>query len=222
MLYFKGINIRDGDNFPNVDKWFKDMETLSSYRLTKSDYYTHAWDLPPQLGGCVLTDRGRKFAAAIDGESTWQLPPTPDNQGLEPDWTWIKPGEARREAAERLLHNHSGVAKFACRGSRSGFPPVSAPLADPNASSDEALVPVIDMALASIAQRLCSQDVSSCKEADEIMSKVKEATAESKKSEEVKQALAYLRDRVGVPRDMSLPAARWLRGSLNQVISQLP
>ena len=24
----------------------------SSYRATKSDYYTHAHDLPPQLGGC--------------------------------------------------------------------------------------------------------------------------------------------------------------------------
>ena len=28
------------------------MSELPSYRSTKSDYYSHAKDLPPQLGGC--------------------------------------------------------------------------------------------------------------------------------------------------------------------------
>ena len=36
--------------------------------------------------------------------------------------------------------------------------------------------------------------------------------------EEVKNGMAYLRDRVGVPRDMPLVAARELRGHLNWVI----
>ena len=45
---------------------FDAMETLESYQLTKSDYYTHAWDLPPQLGGCVPEAGSLPFQSAIN------------------------------------------------------------------------------------------------------------------------------------------------------------
>lgn len=48
----QGYNIREKLAFPSINRWFDAMETRSSYRATKSDYYTHAHDLPPQLGGC--------------------------------------------------------------------------------------------------------------------------------------------------------------------------
>ena len=49
---------------------------------------------------------------------------------------------ARREAAERLIHNAKAISRFAARGSaRPGFPPVSAPLSDPNAAPDEGVIP---------------------------------------------------------------------------------
>ena len=48
-----------------------------------------------------------------------------------------------------------------------------------------------------------SVDVSSLKALDENM------------RNDIRASLAYVRDRVGVPRDMSYPAARCLRGALN-------
>ena len=40
-------------------------------------------------------------------------------------------------------------------------------------------------------------------------------------AEQVSLSLVYLRDRVGVPRDMRLPAARQLRAQLNAAIDTL-
>lgn len=37
--------------FPNLERWFGSMEGRPVYAGFKSDYYTHAHDLPPQLGG---------------------------------------------------------------------------------------------------------------------------------------------------------------------------
>jgi glutathione S-transferase len=55
LLYYKGFMMRVPapgvkTDYPNLNKWFDAMETLPSYQLTpKSDYYTHCWDLPPQV-----------------------------------------------------------------------------------------------------------------------------------------------------------------------------
>ena len=79
-----------------------------------------------------------KFVAEIDGDDgSWTLPLAED------DGTMIQPlhglgidaDAARREAAERLSANQAAVSRFAARGlSGPGFPPVSAPLSDPNAA----------------------------------------------------------------------------------------
>ena len=153
MIYFKGLQVRDPAAFPSICRWFEVMETLPAVRLTKSDHYTHCWDLPPQLGGCGMEEEGEPYAEAIDGErdlkdpskSSWTLPSTSNKDlgGAELDWKWISPTSARRECAERFLHNHGAVATFATRGGgkggriNKGFPPASAPLADPNAAPEE-------------------------------------------------------------------------------------
>jgi len=61
LLYYKGFVMRvppptDASSsssvsspYRAVNRWFDAMETLPSYQLVKSDYYTHCWDLPPQL-----------------------------------------------------------------------------------------------------------------------------------------------------------------------------
>ena len=47
------------------------------------------------------------------------------------------------------------------------------------------------------------------------------AVSQIGRAQGLRASLAYLRDRVGVPRDMSLPAARWTRATLNSVIDEV-
>ena len=89
LLFFKGYQIRvtagSDTDYPAINEWFDAMETLPSYRLTKSDYYTHCWDLPPQLGGCTFEPDGKPFEDAINGlrridgtMGSWELPLQPN------------------------------------------------------------------------------------------------------------------------------------------------
>jgi glutathione S-transferase len=230
LIYFKGFQIRSVADYPGINKWFDAMESLPSYRLTKSDYYTHAFDLPPQLGGCVSEPAGAAYAKAINGERTldgkqgsWELPLRPHNDGVEPDWPWVgDEATARREAVERVSANHGAIVKFASRGAgRMGMPPVQAPLADPNASPNEA----VQGAVSSCLQVVCSALLEgNTEKQDATMSEIAAVLNDEggkEFSEGVVVSLAYLRDRVGVPRDMSLPAARQLRAYINWSIGKI-
>ncbi|KAL9181493.1 hypothetical protein ACHAXT_010298 [Thalassiosira profunda] len=220
MLYFKGFQIRvapgEKTDFPAVNRWFDAMETLESYQLTKSDYFTHCWDLPPQLGGCVTEAGSQPYQNAIDGGS-WHLPLTPDK--LEPEWSWAGDEDAaKREAVERVSANHEKIVAFAARGAgKEGFPRYGAPLADPNAVPNEEVQPFVDASLKIVLQKLLG---SNCDEAmKELTSSLKNEGGEEL-VENVATSLGYLRDRVGVPRDMRLPAARQLRAHLNWAIDE--
>ena len=199
------------------------METLDSYQTTKSDYYTHCYDLPPQLGGCQIESGSQAARDAVDGiaEGSWSLPLTPDLGGFEPDWTWAgDEGEARKEAVERLTANHASIVSFACRGAGTkGFPRYSAPLADPNAEPNQALIPLVDTVLKVASGKMLAQDLDELSICDEAMTDMAAALRQSEDvSAQVVSSLTYLRDRVGVPRDMRLPAARQLRAHLNWAI----
>ena len=233
LLYFKGFQMRvppgTSTDYPAINRWFDAMETLPSYQLTKSDYYTHCWDLPPQLGGCNYEPEGEPYEKAINGEvsilnpqrASWSLPLEPHMGGIEPDWTWAMDG-ANREAVERVSANHEAIVKFAARGAgKPGVPPVSAPLADPNAQSNPAVEPSVDACLRVIMMALLDE---STDKYDGKMQRVASAIAQKGGAEYTKAvvaSLAYVRDRVGVPRDMKLPAARLLRAHLNWAIDHL-
>lgn len=197
------------------------METLESYQLTKSDYYTHCWDLPPQLGGCVPEAGSQPFQDAINGiePGSWHLPLSPNNNGLEPDWVWAGDEDAaKREVVERISANHAALVSFASRGAgRSGFPRYGAPLADPNAMSNESVHPYVDALLKILAQKMLenNKNRSSVEEAMVELASVLKKEGGDELVENIALCLAYLRDRVGVPRDMRLPAARQLRAYLN-------
>ena len=231
LLFFKGFAIRvppgsKSNPYPAINRWFDALEKMPSYQLTKSDYYTHCWDLPPQLGGCAPEPKGEEFRRAINGERTldgtqgsWELPLQPHNGGIEPDWEWTgDENAAKREAVERLTFNHEAIVKFAARGAgKKGMPPVMAPLADPNATPSQAVQSSVDTVLKTVSLAL----LEGTDKLEETMAKIAEIAVSEGGDDFVGglvASLSYLRDRVGVPRDMRLPAARQLRAHLNWAI----
>lgn len=233
LIFFKGFIMRVPPNnptdYPNLNKWFDGMETLESYQLTKSDYYTHCWDLPPQLGGCTYEKGGEPYEKAINGErsldgtqGSWELPLQPHNGGVEPDWTFCGDEKAaQREAVERLSANHEAIVAFAARGAgRKGMPPYSAMLADPNAVPNDAVKYGVSCFLQTVSMAL----LEGVDKHEQVMMKMADAIVKdggNDYADGVVASLTYLRDRVGVPRDMRLPAARQLRAHLKWAIDKI-
>jgi len=208
--YFKGLPVRRNPRWPHINAWYDAMDRRPAYAPTKSDFYTHCHDLPPQLGGCHSAADAKRCQAEVDGQDAkgWALPlPDSDAACLEP--FALSPNgsdarAARREAAERLVHNHKAIARFAARGAGSPGPkPVSAPLADPTAVPAEAAVPAVDLALRHISHALLEGP------------KAVTPSAFGAASAPTAASLQYLKDRVGVPRDMSYAAARQLRAHIS-------
>ncbi|GLC43420.1 hypothetical protein PLESTB_001555600 [Pleodorina starrii] len=222
LSYYKGSYIRGQGRWPAVDRWFVAMESRPTYLGTRSDFYTHAHDLPPQLGGCAMHADGEPVAAAIDGTdgTAWRLPLPPLSATSLPEP--YSPGENppvdRLEAAARLVRNHEAVVKFALRGpGRPGPRPVMAPLADPTALPALEHSREADAALRHVAHALLVGV-----EAKQVSTEALQTSPSAGLSgAAVVSAAEYLRDRVGVPRDMRYPAARQLRAHLNWLIDNL-
>ena len=213
--YYKGVTLRRNDEWPRIEQWFVAMEARPSYRHIQSDFYTHVNDLPPQVGRCFPSDGSEAFARHIDGEDgSWSLPLPDVHDAGESDLLQPLIGlgqeadAAKREAAERLIHNHAAVARFAARGlAGAGFPPVSAELSDPNAKPDDAALPLVSTLLRHTAHSLLEGPEAARAQLSVGIEPMVAA-----------KTLGYLRDRISVPRDMSYPAARQLRAHLNDVI----
>ena len=226
MLYFKGFPMRGlNNNYPYLNRWMDAMETLPSYQLTKSDYYTHCWDLPPQLGSCVTEDD--TYQDAINGFPAWEYP-LQDYTKLEPGWDWCQDAQkAKLEAVERLTHNHKNIIKFAARGAsdnnENSIFGYSAPLADPKASSNDNVIDSLDAILRIITMKLLSSDTDSINN-DTIMANVAQNIVTyggNEHAQGIISSLVYLRNRIGVPRDMKFPAAQQLRSHINWSIGHI-
>jgi glutathione S-transferase len=112
------------------------MELRPTYLGTKSDYFTHSHDLPPQLGGCEMTAEGESVSAIVDGQAggSWQLPlpplsgsslPEPYSPGEDPQkdrleaaakmvgWAWRPSSGGRRGSRERRSREGLGLERGA-------------------------------------------------------------------------------------------------------------
>ena len=212
-LYWKGMQLRGTNRWANIEKWFLAFETLPSYHACKSDYYTHVMDIPPQYGNGVSDSNAEVDEAqrVIDGDG-WRLPLHLNATSLEPLPESMNHGDeaARHEAAYQLSKNAGAIARFACRGmGEKGAKQFGAPLADPTAVPNLNYEQKVDKALRVTVSLLLDGTAGAS---------VGRTSAEGK---ETAKCLAYLRDRVGVPRDMSYPAAMQLRAHLNHVIDAL-
>lgn len=139
----------------------------------------------------------------------------------------------RHMAGWKLASNGPAVSKFAARGGSKGANNVrktfAAPLADPYADPDKAALPAVESVLRMTCAALLEDDSGGADGVTheqvlvdrgyraEIVAVMQQQQGGSKKAD-VTASLAYLRDRVGVPRDLPLAAARHLRAHLNWAI----
>lgn len=221
LTYFKGANyLRDPKQFPNIVRWLKALESRPSYQATKSDYYTHSRALPPQLAAECVTDTticpddALRMQAAID-----DMPMGAGNLGwVEPGWEWYT-GNPSHEAALALIQGSEKIVAFSARGAGlAGLPAASAPLSDPSATPNSDIIPAIDVLFRLVASNLLS------KKSNKPQQQVLEQAIMILDEETVMaivECLDYFRARIGVPRDISYPAAESLRTELVQLSRQL-
>ena len=210
-VFWSGLRIR-GTRWPAIERWLQAFEARPSYMAIKSDYYTDALDIPPQYGPgyTVPNSPAQEWQRTILGEDgSWDLPLKPlSASDLEPVVSYAGEEAAKIEAAYKLVINHANIVKFACRGpGKPGRKQFQAPLADPYATPDLSYESEVDGYLRLATEALVG---------DYTSLTVHKAAAE--KREGIQLSLIYLRDRIGVPRDMSYPAARQLRAHLNWLI----
>ena len=128
----------------------------------------------------------------------------------------------RGMAGWKLASNGEAVARFAARGGPKGAnnprKTFGAQLADPYAESDKEVQPYADAALRAVCKSLIADDYD--KALEDLEADLKTAVP-SDQTGNVAASLAYLRDRVGVPRDLPLASARHLRAHINYAIQSI-
>merc|ERR1719491_159352 len=139
----------------------------------------------------------------------------------------------RQMAGWKLSGNGEKVATFAARGGSKGAnnprKPFGAELADPYAAADKSIVPYVDAALRVVAEGLLDDGTFAVEseDGDEHMAFLNtlepklQAAVPKEATDDVLASLAYVRDRVGVPRDLPLAAGRQLRAHLKWAIRAL-
>jgi glutathione S-transferase len=186
---------------------------------TKSDYYTHVMDIPPQYGPGFSLPESKLIASKIDGtDGSWNLPlpsfnPSVDIEPVHPD---IDPGAeaSKHEAAYKILKNYENIIKFSLRGAgQPGAKQFQAPLADPYAVPALEYYDDFSILMKILVQCLLGD----YKQVQSLPIINRNASTKNK----LISSLEYLRDRIGVPRDMSYPAARQLRAHINYITSLL-
>jgi len=133
----------------------------------------------------------------------------------------------RQMAGWKLSSNGMNVAKFAARGGREGAKnprkSFGAELADPYAEPDRSVIPHVDSALRVVCEGLLGSEETEEDHMKFLQSLEQKLSSSipTDKTNDVMASLAYLRDRIGVPRDLPLASARHFRAHLNWAIRAL-
>lgn len=228
-----------------LNQWLEGFEKRECYLAFKSDYFTHVRDIPPQYGpgfdGGFEADRKRMSRAIAGKGGAWTLP-LPHDDPLQPlykgpplplyvlEAAGLRPDSdgkyeqcdyaamsmsCREMAAWKLAGNGVSVTKFAARGGPNGSKNIrktfGAELADPYAEPDTLVQPFVDAALRSV----CSALMEGLPEpSNDAVTQLRDSIP-AEYTNGVISSLEYVRDRVGVPRDLPLASARYLRAYLN-------
>eukprot|EP00798_Chlamydomonas_sp_ICE-L_P023466 gene23465-17292_t len=222
LAYYKGFHMRGSGRWPNVESWFNAMEQRPAYIGTRGDYYTHA---TPNRNNvcCAMVPEGRPVSLAVDGRDgdSWSLPLSPltATSMPEPYAPGENPPADRVEAAVRLIRNHGPVARFALRGpGKPGRPPLSLHrLIHPTPYLTLRYGGTMDVALPAFDPPARWLGLRKQRTTGHAL-KATSGSSGPMPSAPIIDACAYLRDRVGVPRDMRFPAARQLRAHINWAI----
>lgn len=207
---------------PGYDGGYTDNQLSYSKMITGQDGH---WTLPlphddplqplyrgPPLPLCVLESAGIK----------------PDDDGTyEKSDRDLMAKTCRHMAGWKLAGNGKKVSQFAARGGRKGAlnprKPFAAELADPYAKSDTKAVPHVDYALRMVCKGLlgeCDSQIDHMSYLASLEELIHDGVP-ADMSKDVVNSLAYLRDRIGVPRDLPLASGRTLRAHLNWAIDSL-
>ena len=185
LAYYKGLLLRQ--EHPAIHRWFCALEKRQTYLGTQSDFHTHAHDLPPQMGGCYANGEGpqRALAARID-QGPWPITSFGDSPSAQ-EMEGFDPETSQPEPRDSALVALARVLKH--RG----------PLLERNPLPAELFDPALRCALTAL-----------------VGGRKGEASSGGITIPPAGSAagLRYLRDRISVPRDMPLHAARRLRQAL--------
>jgi glutathione S-transferase len=165
----------------------------------------------PPLPLCVLESAG----ITADSNGSYEASALANTEGMQ--------RICRLMAAWKLAGNGDKVSKFAARGGLEGSQnprkQFGAELADPYALSDTSVQSTVDAAL-----RVVCLALSDANEEGKLSDSYRQLLLDVVPSNQVAGvvgSIAYLRDRIGVPRDLPLASGRYLRAYLNWGIDVL-
>ena len=206
LAYYKGFLLRR--EHPAIHRWLAALEKRPTYLGTQSDFHTHAHDLPPQMGGCYPSgDPAQGALAARIDQGPWPISTGAEApvRGAGDQATALDPETSQREPADAALVALAQVLKH--RG----------PILARNPLPPECFEPALRCALTALVAGAAlvpgSAEAAGTAEKGQGGAGGREGKALTPPAGSA-AGLRYLRDRISVPRDMPLYAARRLRQAL--------